>query len=297
MKKLIYILFTAFIANSLFAQQLPQYTQYLMNDFVTNPAIAGSREYFDLRMNQRFQWVGVQDAPVTFITSVHGPLVNKNVGLGGYVFADITGPTRRNGVQGSYAYHLRLSDKVKLSMGLSAGVLQFAVDASKIIMKEDNDIALSNGRQSVIVPDAGAGLYLYSEDFFVSISAPQMLSGARLSFFDDYINTMSRLRNHYFAAAGYKMRFGENFVLQPAFQIKYIDPLLQWDAMLRGIYQDNFWLGVNYRHEDAFGIMVGYSFLDNYNFAYSYDVPVNNFRNQSTGSHEVMLSFRFIRKK
>ena len=99
-----------------FAQQLPQSTQYMINDYVLNPAIGGNKSYFDAKANQRLQWVGVTDAPRTFVFSLHGPMQNQKVGLGGFIFSDITGPTRRTGAKISYAYHFKLTDDIKLSL-------------------------------------------------------------------------------------------------------------------------------------------------------------------------------------
>src|ERR1700690_3515588 len=73
--------------------------------------------------------------------------------LGGSLYTDIVGPTRRVGADFSYSYHAKLSNKVKLSFGLSAGILQFAVDGSKITLHDPVDLVISNGYQSVILPD------------------------------------------------------------------------------------------------------------------------------------------------
>src|ERR1035437_8806270 len=128
-KKFLLLLFAA---TSAFAQQLPQYSQYMFNDFVMNPAIAGRSNYWEANSNNRYQWVGITDAPRTYILSLQGPLKNKKMGLGGTIFTDIVGPTRRTGANLAYAYHVKLSTTYKLSFGVNAGVLQYSVDGSKI---------------------------------------------------------------------------------------------------------------------------------------------------------------------
>src|SRR5665811_2127063 len=89
------------------AQQLPLFSQYMINDYFQNPAIAGSRPYFDAVSANRLQWVGITDAPRTYALSMNGPLKGTNMGVGGYVFTDVAGPTRRIGASGSYAYHIK----------------------------------------------------------------------------------------------------------------------------------------------------------------------------------------------
>ncbi len=275
------------------AQQLPHYTQYLLNDYVMNPAVGGSKPYWEAKSNNRYQWVGITDAPRTYILSVQGPSNNRKMGFGGHLFTDITGPTRRTGAHMSYSYHLTLTEKMKLSFGVSAGVLQFLVDGSKIVFREDGDLALSSGIQSVLIPDAGAGLYLYGDKFFLSVSSPQLLT-FKLQFFEDYESTQSKLERHYFASGGYKFALGDDFELQPAAMVKYVDPIpLQAELTLRAIYQDAVWAGASYRTEDAIALMVGYTFQKNLTLGYSYDIISSNLKGYSTGSHELMLSVKF----
>jgi len=278
-----------------YGQQLPHYTQYLINDYVTNPAIGGTSPYFKAQSNHRFQWVGITDAPRTYIFSLHGPIVNDKMGVGGYVFTDFTGPTRRSGFQASYSYKVNITDDIKLSFGLAGGLLQFAVDGGKVNLEDINDLVLSTSLQSSLVLDMAAGLYLYEEDrWFFSVSAPQLV-GSKLQFFDAYTNTLSRLSNHYFAAGGYTFDISSDFQIQPSFLIKYISPVpIQVDANVRAIYQENVWVGLSYRSEDAIGAMLGYNFKERFMFGYSYDFPISNLRKQSTGSHELMVGFRFL---
>lgn len=278
------------------AQQLPHYTQYLLNDYVMNPAVGGNAPYWEAKSNNRYQWVGITDAPRTYVLSVHGPTNNRKVGLGGHLFTDITGPTRRTGAHFSYAYHMKLNEKMKLSLGVSAGLLQFMVDGSKVVFREDGDLALSSGIQSVTIPDAGAGAYFYGDRFFVSLSSPQLMT-FKLQFFEDYEDTQSRLERHYFAAAGYKFKVAKDIDIQPAGMVKYVAPVpVQAELTLRAIYQDAVWAGFSYRTEDAMALMVGYTFQKNLTLGYSYDIITNNLKGYSTGSHELMLAVKFRKR-
>lgn len=278
------------------AQQLGHYTQYLFSQYVINPAFAGYTNRFEAQLNNRYQWVGVTDAPRTYIFSVQGPLNNKNVGLGGYIYSDIVGPTRRTGGQFTYAYHLKLNEKYKLSMALSAGLVQFAIDGSKITTENSGDIALSNGFQSVITPDANAGFLFYSDQLFVGFSAGQILQN-RLQFFNNYPETDAALVTHLFGMAGYKFEFGD-FSVQPSVFVKYVDPVpVQAEGTLKFGYKDDLvWVAGSYRLADAFTAMAGFTLQDNIRLGYAYDIPFTTIRSYSVGTHEVMLSIRFKKR-
>jgi len=297
MKKLLITLVTigGFMAAN--AQQLPHFSQYFFNDFVLNPAVAGSKPMFDAKSNHRYQWVGITDAPRTYIFSLNGPLPNGKVGMGGYLFTDITGPTRRTGMQVSYAYHLKVTDDIKLSFGLSAGVLQFMVDGSKINLREENDIALDNGVQSVILPDAGAGLYLYSDKFWFSLAAPQMLP-LKIQYFGNFPGTESKLANHIFANGGYNFVVNDQITVAPSVMIKYVTPApVQLEGTLRIIYEDMVWAGASYRTQDAISFLIGYTHQENLSIGFSYDVSTSNIKNYSSGTYEMMFGIKFKNRK
>lgn len=278
---------------TVYGQQLPQFTQFYLSEFIINPGYTGSQPYWVGQSNNRYQWAGIEDAPRTYVLSLNGPLNNRKVGLGGYLFTDIVGPTRRTGFNASYAYHLKINDEMTLGMGVTAGVLQFMIDGSKITTDQPDDIAISNGLQKVVTPDAGVGFYLNSEEFFIGLSAPQLI-GNKIQFFEDYDETDARLERHFFAYGGYRFKVNDDIVVEPATFVKYVTPTpVQFEFSLRGIYKDQVWAGASYRMDDAVAFTVGYLFQQNLMFGYSFDMTTSNIGNHSSGTHELMLGIRF----
>ncbi|MBK7183330.1 MAG: type IX secretion system membrane protein PorP/SprF [Bacteroidetes bacterium] len=295
MKKIILYIIVVLSFTKLSAQQLPHYSNYMINDYPMNPAISGSNPYFEGKSNNRYQWIGITDAPRTYILSVNGPTKSLKMGLGGLLFTDIVGPTRRTGLYLSYAYHLKLNDKIKLSMGLSGGVLQFVVDGSKITLRDPSDVVLTNNLQSVILPDFGAGVYVYSTDkkWYVGASVPQILQN-KIKFYDNSTSSLSKLATHFYATAGYKFNLNDDFKIEPSTCIKYVKPApLQFDIGLRAIYKDKLWIGGAFRYLDAVSAMVGYTMQENITFAYSYDFTTTAIKKYSTGTHEIMIGIKF----
>lgn len=296
MKKLLgIILVFGFVSSN--AQQLPQYSQYLLNDYVINPAVAGSKPFFIGKANYRYQWEGITDAPRTYILSVNGPTPNNKVGLGGYIFTDHVGPTRRTGGYFSYTYHLKVTENTKLGLGLSAGLLQFMIDGSKITLKDQGDNIITGGVQSALIPDAGFGFHYYSDKWFLGASAPQLFRN-RIKFFESGINPTGRLSNHFFFMGGYKFDLADDIQIEPTAMVKVVSPVpVQYELNVRGIYAEKIWLGVGYRYMDAITGMIGYTFAENISVGYSYDYTLTNIRNYSTGTHELMISLRFYDAK
>jgi type IX secretion system PorP/SprF family membrane protein len=297
MKKLyIYIAIVLFAATELYAQQLPQYSQYILNRYVINPASAGSENYFVGQSNYRNQWQGITDAPRTYILSVNGPLSNQKMGIGGYLFSDVTGPTRRNGFNLSYSYHVNITDNMKLSMAINAGLLNYSIDGSEIRFKDQTDNLNSPAQESNLFPDAGFSFYLYSPKFFFGASAPQLIQN-QLDFEKSIADPSGRLTNHYFVTAGYTHILNDKFKLEPSALLKYVEPIpVQYEFSLRTIYQKIAWLGLSYRGSDAIVFLGGFTFQDSFSIGYSYDFIQSSISNYTTGSHEIMLSIKFNKR-
>lgn len=295
MKKLLFILTCVLCTVALSAQQLPHFSQYYLNDYLINPAIAGARPYFEAASSHRYQWEGITDAPRTYTLSLNGPSKSKKVGMGGYIFTDIVGPTRRTGLNFSYAYHMKVSEKTKLSFGISAGVLQFMIDGSKITLRDAGDQLIVNGVQSDIVPDAGFGTYIYHKKYYFGFSAPQLLN-SKVKFFGTGENPNGRLPGHYFASGGYKFTLSDDFILEPSFFLKYIKPTpLQADGTLKIIYKEQLWLAGTFRSDDAITASLGYIINNKFVIAYGHDFTTTNIKNYSTGTHELMVAVRFYK--
>lgn len=277
------------------AQQLPQLSQYTSHDYLYNPAVAGSREWFEMRSAHRNQWVGIQDAPRTFMLSLTTP-VSRNMGIGGFLYTDHVGPTRRTGAQFSYAYHLRLTDRIRLGFGLSLGLQQFLIDGSKITFHDGYDPLMDNQLRGSTVPDATFALYLHHQDWWFGAAAPQLLKN-RIIYYDERDASLSTLAGHYFIMGGYRLHLSDDLRLEPSFLVKYVEPVpakIDLTATLR--YKEQISLGASYRTNDAIAVMVGYWLKKTFQFGYSYDITTTNLNRYSNGTHEVMLGITFGKK-
>lgn len=275
----------------------------MFNDFVINPAVTGTHEYYQARLNNRYQWLGIVDQPRTYILSIYGPHKKKDMGFGGFVYNDVTGPTSRTGIQGAYAYNIRIQDDIRVSFGLSAGLLQFKIDGSKLIWHDPGDV-LEDNMYVDYVPDANFGIYCYSDTWYGGFSANQLLFN-KVKLYNNVSDVtltqggINRMTNHFFLMGGYKYRINEEFTVEPSLLVKKMAPTpYQFEINVRGIYQDMVWLGSSFRtHEKALAILVGYNYENQMYFGYSYDMAFSDLKNYSSGTHEIMVVARFNKIK
>lgn len=296
MKKLLYITVIVLLASVLQAQQLPQYTQYMLNEMAINPAVSGKDNFADVRSNNRYQWLGITDAPRTYMLTLHSPLKNRHMGLGTHIYTDIVGPTRRVGIKLAYAYHIKVAQKTRVSLGISAGIQQWGIDGHKLHLHDAGDDNLLTQYQTKILPDFGAGIYVHNEKWYIGFSAPQLYqSPIKLYESGDHKGT---LVTHFLLNGAYKFNLNDDFKLEPSFLVKYANPApVKLDVGARIIYKEQVWLGGGYRHNDAFTALLGFMYKNYLMIGYSYDFTTTNLKKYSTGTHELMLGLRFSKQQ
>jgi len=274
------------------AQQSPQFTQYMFNDFVINPAIAGTVDFYQIRTNHRFQWIGLNDPPMTNTLSIYGPHSKMPMGYGAYFYNDVTGPTSRTGLTGAYAYNISVNRDIRLSFGLSLGLMQYKLDGTQLSPKDLSDLAIQSVVTSAYVPDAGLGIYLYSKEFYAGFSVAQLLNN-NLKLFE-VKNGLNKLKSHFYLTGGYRYKLNRDYTIEPSVIIKGTAPkAYNFDISARVIYKKLFWGGLSFRLKDAFSILLGYNYDDKFSFGYAYDLGVTSLRKFNSGSHELMIGYKF----
>lgn len=292
MKTFISFIFILLIVHGGYAQQEPQYTQYMLNEMAINPAVAGKDSYTDVRSNNRYQWVGITDAPRTYMLTLSAPFKKRNMGIGANIYTDIVGPTRRVGISLAYAYHIKLTQKTRMSLGLSAGIQQWGIDGHKLVLHDEGDNHLLIQYQTRTVPDLGAGIYVHNDTWYLGFSAPQLYQSPIRLY--KGVNNKGTLVTHLLLNGAYKFKLSDDFKLEPSVMVKYAKPApVKFDGGLRLIYQEQIWLGASYRHNDAFTALIGFMYKNYLMIGYSYDFTTTNIRKYSTGTHELMLGLRF----
>ena len=298
MKKISFLLLAFIFSGSIYSQQLPQLTQFMDNGYVLNPAFAGMDDYYQVRTTIRNQWTGITDAPSTTILSIYGKQ-EDNVGLGGVIFNDQYGHTSRAGGAISYAYHLSLNEKIKLSLALSGGFTQFKIDKVGWNTFHTDDPLMDGAEAVNLVPDATFGLNIYEEDkWYLGIAVPQLLNSKLTLIDEDFANNISldmdgSLSRHIYVMGMYNLEIDHYWDLQPSVLFKTVSNQNQIDMGLKTIYSDKFWLGMDYRTNGDISALLGFIIQEKFMIGYSYDIPNPDISQYTSGSHEFMFGVTF----
>jgi len=285
------------VTGASFAQQDPQLTQYMFDRLSINPAVAGTTGQLCATGFFRQQWTGFDGAPQTGLLNAHMAIPKISSGVGLSVYLDELGQQKSTFARLSYSFHRKIGVGT-LGIGVSAGLISHSLGNNWIARDPvADDTAIPGNGQTDSGFDLGAGLYYTSPTFWIGISSTH-LTEAEL---DDV--SIKAVR-HYFVQAGYDWAINgdKKYVLQPSTLIKSDGTSTQVDLTATFLYNNQVWLGVSYRTEDAIAPLIGYQYqLPNkksmLRIGYSYDVTTSRLKNYSSGTHEIMLNYCVLLEK
>lgn len=292
--KCITILLLLMLCNSaLWAQQDPQYTQYMYNPININPAYAGSRGVTSIFAVHRAQWVGLDGAPVTNAASLNAP-VGKNVGIGFSFVNDKIGPTDTNVLSGDFSYTLKVNDTYKLAFGIKGSLQLFNVDFTKLNIYDPNDPRFQNNINNELTPNVGTGAYLYSENTYLGLSVPNILQTEHYEHNDI---SVAKERFHVYAMGGHVFDLAYNWKFKPAVLAKVVQGApLQLDLTANVLFNDKFTMGMAYRWDAAVSVLAGIQVTDGLFVGYTYDMETTKLAEYNSGSHEIFMRFELFKK-
>ncbi|WP_239023303.1 type IX secretion system membrane protein PorP/SprF [Muricauda aurantiaca] len=286
------------------AQQDAQYTQYMYNTQIINPAYAGNRDALSFGVLGRIQWVNFEGAPKTGTFTVNSPIgLYDNMGLGLSIVHDEIGPASESNLTVDYAYSIEVSRNSELSFGLKAGVDLLNVDYTKLNILDDADILFLNNVNNRLQPQVGAGLYFNTDRFYMGASVPNFLNTKH--FDEDTLNDLEDFdgdgvaieRLHYFLIAGYVFDLNPNLKFKPATLFKAVSGSpLQWDFSANFMFNEKFTFGASYRWSASVSAMAGFQVSDAIFIGMAYDYQSTDIEDYSDGSYEVFLRFDIFKK-
>lgn len=283
---LLLIIFMGATPQKGWSQQDPQTSLYMFNPLFFNPAYAGSRGSMNITAVGRFQWVGMDGAPMSQFISVHAPVRAQSIGLGLTVVNDRIGSRNNTSIFADFAFAIRLNKKAdRLSFGINGGVDLYQYDFNNLIIEDPTDpIYTSNYFQAR--PNFGLGIYYYGERHFLGLSAPRILE---MSIDNDPVS-QSFLARHFFLMGGYVFKLNSVIQLKPSALVKFTpNAPITFDINANLYMFERFNVGLMYRFHESVGLNLAYTHKNIFTIAYAYDFPINDLRTNQFGTHEVAL--------
>lgn len=282
-----------------YAQQDAQYTQYMYNTIVVNPAYAGSRDVMSIFALHRTQWVGLDGAPVTNSVAINTPINNSNVGLGVSIVNDKIGPSDENNIAVDVSYFIPTSERYRLSFGLKATVNLLNVDFTKLNIYNPADARFADNIDNKLSPNIGTGIYLHSDNTYFGLSIPYFLESKHYdkTANDNASTFIAKERLHYYFIAGHVFDLSGNVQFKPSVLTKVVKGSpLQVDLSANFLINEKFTAGAAYRWDAAVSALLGFQASDSWLIGYAYDFDTTRLAKYNSGSHEIFLRYELFKK-
>lgn len=276
-------------AKEIKAQQDPMFTHYMFNTLAINPGYAGSREALTITGLHRTQWAGFTGAPTTQTVIAHTPFLRHNIGLGLSFLNDKVGPVNMTSIYIDFSYTIKVTQKSKLAFGLKGGSNFMKNDLNALALHDPTDISFNGNIEKEFLPNFGAGLYYYTDKWYIGVSVPKILENS----FETGITNKAGEAKHYFLIAGTYFNLNESFKFKPTGFLKITEAApIELDVTATIVYKDKIWGGLMYRTDDALGAMLGMYIKPELAIGYSFDWSFNNpTMKHNMGSHEILIQY------
>jgi len=294
----------------IFAQQDPQFTQNMFNHVATNPGYTGSQELIDVSALHRQSWMGFQeDNIMTSVLNINSPLklnflknsekesrdqVFAGGGIGFTIMQDQLSVLNKSiGFKGSFSAKFKAGDG-RLAFGVSAGMINNTPSSITWRFPDSpDDNVVPTTFDPVLSFDLDAGIFYYRENVYFGISAMHLMRPTIME-----ADSPSKIPIHYNVTCGYEIQMGESkFDLIPSVFIQSDITTTQYNINLNLQYNKKVWGGVSYRRDDAISFIAGMELMEKIIIGYSYDMLTSGIGRHSSGSHEILVSYRFSAKK
>ena len=275
------------------AQQDPNYTQYMYNMNVVNPAYAGSLGTLSIGLLGRTQWTEISDNPKTVTFDAHAPL-GKKVGMGLSLIADEIGPMKEQNIYVDLSYTITTSDVGRLAFGLKGGVTLQKSDFTLIVLPQDPNDPLFDENVNNTYPNFGAGVYYYTDKFYVGASVPNILKSNHYNFDSSQnVYTKASEEAHYFLTSGYVFDLSSTVRFKPSVMLRGVmNAPLSYDINANFLLYDRFELGASYRNGSSVSGLFNIGVTREFRIGYAIDLAIGELSSLSPGtSHEVILLY------
>ena len=295
MKKLVFLAFFILFMLDVAGQQSAQFTQYMYNMSVVNPAYATTTlSELNLGTLYRSQWAGVEGSPKTVTLFAHTP-INEKLETGFSLVSDDIGDGAKKETNffADIAYVLQLDEIHRFSFGVKAGLSSMTTNFNGFKLNSGDSATDKAFAENVneVLPNLGFGGYFFTDNYYVGLSVPNFLSSENRKKKSE-INSLGLQEIHTYLTAGYVFDINREFKLKPAaMAIMVKGAPVSMNITANVLYNDKFEAGLSYRIDDAVSLLMSVNVMPNFRVGYSYDYTLSNLSQFSSGSHEIVLLY------
>lgn len=292
------------------SQQLPQFSQYIFNGLHINPGYAGYKNEGYVQTTYRSQWINFPGAPKTISLTADLSSNEGRMGFGVSYVRDRIGLTESNLGMLTYSYKINMSERGRLSLGISGGISEYAFDPSGITTVTIDDPNLPATRIAATAPNMNTGVFYHDDRFYAGVSAYNLV-GRRALLREDIAIAFHDF--HYYLTFGGLFDLSDDIQLKPSVLIKHVKGApTSYDLNAMFLYRDRIWLGGSFRSNtrifegqlqqnlskrNAVAMVMEFFLTPGMRLGYAYDYNLNALNSYRSESHEISLGVYLTSKR
>ncbi len=266
---------------------------YFLNYAIYNPSFVGSDGYFQIHLNNRQQWKGIDGAPMT--TSLFAEVPFRRLSLGVNVFNEQNGIFNFNSLQTSLAYLVPFNQDHGIRFGLSVGATMNSVDMDEL---NPADPATNALLETVINLNSDFGFSYYYKNLNIGFTMTDIFDRV-LTDSVSFGSLTPMLSKNYIGLLKYKFSFADDrHSFEPSVLFRtYQNGPDQFEGT--GIFNFNnlVWVGGTYRQDYGVIALAGFNIKDKFKFGYAHELATKQVSGFMNSTHEFHISLRFGSKK
>ena len=265
---------------------VPSVSNYHLTWTTINPAFSGFRDAISISTLYRSSMYGDM-GPSNVQLNVHSPIGNSKVAMGAVVAYDHT-PDVQNlySVMSTYAYRIYLGSG-RLAFGLSAGVYGVNSDLTNVPLRDQGDPAFPTDVYQRWFPNFGTGILYYTEQYFVGLSVPELLS---IPTENEGIGNFDYDNYRFILTGAYQFNISDGFRLKPSLWIDYNQASTSFKAGLNaGFFDSRIYVGGIYDYPNFAIALLNFQINPQWLVGYAYSFNTGPLKTALGGSHEVVL--------
>jgi type IX secretion system PorP/SprF family membrane protein len=300
-------------SNLLCGQQLPVFSSFSLTDAYQNPSTLVIPKTDDIQLFYSNSSPGFSDAPHSYLIGYAHPFKNNTFlgpsysdsknnynkasnAIGGYLLYDKYGEMQQLSAMVGYAQSFAISDNLLVSLGMSAGIYNFKIDYSDLIIKNQSDNTYSryiNQQSNFTFFDANFGLIARYRNFKLEASINQFLRDRALISAQDLQSEI--YETSYFGfSTQQKLSKSTNLISKLYFQ--KTGALPSWIGLNNSFIFNERWLGgLIYNHKRNVGVELGMIF-QSYIIQYSFLLNTNSYNIIGYTNHNLGFRYSFSAK-
>jgi|GEM_PF-6597231 type IX secretion system PorP/SprF family membrane protein len=274
------------------AQNVTPAQEFIINSYQVSPSNSGFSGNHEVFVGGLYHIIGISGSPINVGANYNG-IIKGNSGIGAKLNFEKFGAFQNVNADVSYAYHLKLANAHRLSLGLAFQLNQTSINYANSNSDPLNDAQLaSNELKSGIGFNAAFGVTYNWKQFMFSAAINNLIPTKKNKL--SLTSTPQHLRFY----LHYNININRKFTIKPVVLVDYtFNSAINYHGIVSLKYANRIWLNVGYGANNLLSVGLGALLIERLSLQYTFQHALGGIIKTSAGNHQLCLGIAFGKLK